>query len=378
MTVTRKQRINYSLAVGIAFAVGAFMGLQLGLFNPDLMPIIWMILLYALMSGGIVSGFVLLVRSLKLCPRAVKILVWVFFPITILAVSSFGMVTLIPYFIINLICIINKKYADEPVGLMTPARRKRRFGWVIAGGCLVLAYLGNTLFSVINETAIANDIYKRTGYAPGSLDNLIIRQFNYDPEDPDYTVNLDYDYDIKDSVLFVLTDRRQDIGKIKFPNVFGQYTVDDNTQIYYYRTGGEMVEDMDRLFTGYYLVRQGSTLAYMLILDARSRDERIERYLQDIPMGAGTENIEGSLALAEYFADRADYSCAQPGDLGLTDEKGVLISSKTLSDGKYVMYYDVVRIGDTDYGVTALYHGEIYRLLTYDDIANIRFERKSK
>ena len=371
MTVTRKQRINYSLAAGIAFAVGAFMGLQFGIFSPDPMPLIWLILLCALMSGGIVSGFILLIRSLKLCSIAVKILVWVFFPITILAVSSVGMVTLIPYYIYNLICISQKKYADEPARLMPAAPRKRRLGWAIAGGCLLLAYLGNTLFSVLNETTIANDIYKRTGCAPGSPDNLIIRQFCYDPDDSDYTVYLDYDYDIKDSVLFVLTDRRQGMGKIKFPNVFGQYTIDENTQVY--RIGGDVREDLDRLFSECHVARQGGTLAYMLILDARSRDERIEKYLQDIPMAAGIENIEALSAYAENKADRADPTYAEPDELELADETGEPIPSKALSDGKYVIYYDVVRIGDTGYSVTASYQGETYQLLTYDDIVNFRF-----
>ena len=100
-TLTRKQRTTHAWAVGIAFAVGAVLGTLCAISFMD----IEMLLLCLFGYSGILSGFILLIRQLRLCPVAVKVVVWVLFPLTLMVVFVGGMVTVLPYYIYNLVRI---------------------------------------------------------------------------------------------------------------------------------------------------------------------------------------------------------------------------------------------------------------------------------
>jgi hypothetical protein len=349
MMVTRKQRIDYARAVGIAFAVGAILAVS-GVAAD--MPI-YVLFVAPFSFGGILSGFILLIRQLRLSPVSVKVLVWVLFPVTLLVVFVCGTVTLLPYYIYNLVYIRKTKKEVFPGQPLPPPsyRSKKKTVLLIIVAFYVVFLLASQIYQTIRDAGIAKDIYEKTGYTPESLDNIIIAEFYYRPYDPDYARSLDYSYDIKDGTLFILNEDNWR-HRIKFPNLFGKYSQGDNAQRSEYLYGTRIRPDLDQLFTGCSLARQGNTYAYMLTLDATGKDQLAK----------------------ELFND---FTFAQPGKLELYDETGGEITSKAMDNGRYVIYYDVIYTDDTEYTVTASYRGESYTLLTYDDIIKFKLGRNS-
>jgi hypothetical protein len=370
-TLTRKQRTNYAWAVGIAFAVGGV----LGAFCATAFRDIGLSLLCLFGYSGILSGFILLVRQLRFCPVAVKVVVWVLFPLTLMVVIMGGMVTVLPYYIYNLVRIRKTPKETFPGKPMpTPAdRAKRRTALLIGVISLVIIGVVSQIIPAVQNAVAAANVYHDTGYRQDSVDNLIIREFYYSPNNPDYAQDMEYSYDIKDGVLFVLNNSDMAERKIKFPDIIGRYNVKSGAGRISNASAPFLREDLDRLFTNCCIAGDNGEYAYMLTIESYSEGEMINTRVRDNM--ASNPGESDTPDLREWIKSRmpwTDRTCAPPGELELFDASGEPIASKTLRDGKYVLYYGVVHRGDTQYQITASYKGENYTLLTYDDIVNFR------
>ena len=264
----------------------------------------------------------------------------------------------------------------------TPAdKAKKRTVWLIILISLAVVAVISQIIPAVQNAVTAANVYHDTGYRQDSVDNLIIREFYYSPNNPDYAQDMEYSYDIKDGVLFVLNDYYFGPRKIKFPDIFGRYNVNDGVRRMSYTYGPFMRDDLDRLFTNCCIAAKNGEYAYMLTIEAYSEDEIIENRVRELIKSSSDPRISETPELRERAKSSlagADRTCAPPGELELFDASGEPIASKTLGDGKYVLYYGVVHSGDTQYQITASYKGESYTLLTYDDIVNFRLRGKGR
>lgn len=335
--ITRKQRQFYAITVGVIFALGNILYGGLALIS-NMTPVIVYAILGGMLPGGLASGIILVGRFMRQRKSTVLIvLACVLAPVTMLVIMAVGVYGVIPYYIYNLVLIKKTKAADIPQHTVQTAKRTKKTVWIVALCIIAGLMIANTIGEAISDSMIAQEVFAKTGYAVGSPDHVILKEYYYHDgvlEDGEY------EYVELDGVLFALARRGSEIdSNIYYSNKNGGYARDVKTSRSAFSTGTFMRHDIDRLFTRIQIKKSGEVYALMLTIDARRDDEHI------------------------WHIDR---TYADVHKLTLTDENGESI--QTMTDGKYTVYCGVMLEDNNDYKLIVSYKGDTYTLLTYEDI----------
>ena len=319
------------------------------------------VLLGGIFLGGIASGIILFSRYMKQQKsKTLKILSYVFFPITFSIIINIGVVLLVPYYISNFIIYVRTKSCTEPqriAEIHSKTNKTINYVYVCLIAVMVFSYF---VYSIFNETTISDDINTNTGYVAGSPEHVIFKDYYYDGINTDYNAIRDYSYKIKDNTLLILANKDGICySNILFEKADGKYP--DNIE--YLKSGdfyGSFLrKDIDELFTNVRMANNGDNHAFMLIIDTRSIQQQIKQIKET------WVNLDEQNAAIFMDSTHADIDKIQ-----LFDEKGTSIKTMAVGQGKYIAYYDSFKSDNTDYKVIVTYEGEEVGLLTYDDIVN--------
>ncbi len=364
--ISKKQRKNYLIIVSVFMLIGLVLFGSLAIYAQFTYVFAYS-LLGGLMMGGTASGSILFGRYIKQQKSAVLIvLCCIFFPIALMVIIIIGMVLLIPYYISNIIVLVQVHKKNNPNGYETMRSGSKRIIYSVFGSILIVSIVGYYAYTTIRNTHIANSIVENTGYTVGSPQYVIYKNYYYDQISKDYNFNADYDYLITNNTLFILVKK----GYVCYSNIIfelpnGQYPDKNNYNMSGGSYGELMRRDIDELFSMIKIANVGDKYAYMLIIDARSKDER----LADL---SETFSIDKEAASKIIY----DNTFADPDELRLVDENGSLIERIEINDGRYIAYCDSFRKEETDYCVMALYKGETLMLLTYEDVVSGNITRR--
>ena len=116
-----EKRRGYLIFTVISFLGGFVLYGGIAATSKELLDIPWnvilIILVYGLggglLLGGLVSGIILFSRFFKRQKLFVKIILCIFFPITIMFICLVGILSLIPYEIYNFMCIKKNKVKEK-------------------------------------------------------------------------------------------------------------------------------------------------------------------------------------------------------------------------------------------------------------------------
>lgn len=357
--VSTKQRQRYLIIVSIFIILGMILyGLLAAVFALFSCAFLYA-LLGGIMFGGIASGIILFSRYMTQKSTAFKVLSYVLFPITLSIVSIVGYITLLPYYISNLIIFIRTKNNIDTKRISEISLKTKKITYLVYACFIIVIFIGYYIYNAINEINIINDIYKETGYTAGSPDYVILRNYYYSGSDTDYN-KTDYVYKVKNNTLFILAKNDSICySNILFAQSNGKYRIESE----YLKSGdfygGFLKQDIDELFTDVRIANKENNHAYMLIIDARSKQEQIKQIMKT------WRNMDEQAAAGFLDSTHADIDKIQ-----LFDEKGTSLETISVAGGIYIAFYDSFNSDNTDYEVIVSYEGKKYTLLTYENIVN--------
>ncbi|MFA5675603.1 MAG: hypothetical protein WDA65_03690 [Christensenellales bacterium] len=324
-------------------------------------------LLGGIFFGGIASGSIIFCRYFKKKKPIVIVILCTLFPISLTIIIIVGIISLIPEYISNVIALIYLKKGIDPELATKSYLKSKRIISLVFGILFIIFFIVYLVNNFVNETNTNDDIYKNTGYIVGSPDYVIFKNYYYEGVNTSYEDDKDYDCVIKNDTLFILANKNGIChSNILFAQFNGMYPDKSN----YLKSGNIysifLKEELDVLFTEIRIANQGNKHAFMLIIDSRSEQEKIYQIME-------TRNMDKHIT--DIFLDKTH---ADPENIQLFNNRGTLLETMRIANGKYIAFYDSFNDDEKDYKVIVSYDSNEYILLIYNGIVNSDVEFKIK
>lgn len=354
---SKKQRISYAIFTLLAFCLGILIYFLLNktpFFKSFMIIRFTRLLIAGTILSSIVSGLILVIRFISECKSQVLIAFSaILFPITLLFSILLGAVSLVPYYVYNLVMIFKGEKIDiikyKKVSLTL------RIILICITSMLVLAAINAPrVYRFKKDTKINEDIVDKTGFEKGSFDFNIIKEFYYD-KDKSYEDNLDYQYELVEDVYFTLIENKAVMNyKIEFvtgTNSSKSFTLND------------LNDYTADLFSEVWVEQRGEKCAIILIIDARTEEEHRE----------SLDETVGERFSTDFFLNsQMDRKYAEPDSIELYNNNDAKINKIVSNNGNYVMYYDVMDLADANYKIIAEYNNKKCIIIESADIINYK------
>lgn len=287
-----------------------------------------------------------------------------FFPVTIVIIVACGIALVIPCYVSNALILVKTRNCDDQNHYEKVSADISKKVYRLYGIIAIVFIAANFAYSAALNMQIAGRIQESSGYAPGSPDYVVLKNYYYSEETEDYK-NLDYDYTVVKSALFILAKKNSMCkSDIIFAMPNGRFPEKNRYNMSGGSRGSFMREDIRKCFSEIKVANVGSQFAYMLIADLRSDEQRAADWSETF--NTGMEDAYLSIGSLD------DKSHINVDELRLVNHKGVSPKRIQISGGEYVAYCDSFSKEDKDYSLTVYYRGELALLLTYDDIVHFK------
>lgn len=286
------------------------------------------------------------------------------FPITIDIIVACGIALVIPCYVSNALKMLKTRNCDDLNHYEKVSADISKKAYWLYGITAIVLIAANFAYSAAFNMQIANKILESSGYAPGSPDYAVLKNYYYSEKTEDYK-NLDYDYTVMGNALFILAKKNSMCkSDIIFALPNGQFPEKNRYNKFASPRGIYLRKDIRKYFSEIKIANVSSQYAYMVILDSRSDEQRAADWGETF----NTDMEEAYL----HIDSLDDKSHINVDELQLANHKGVSLEKIQISGGEYVAFCDSFAKEDKDYSLTVSYRGEQTVLLTYDDIVRLK------
>ena len=145
-------------------------------------------LLGGVQLGGIASGVILFGRFIKRKPVVWRVLSCVLFPITIVIIVACGIALVIPCYVSNALIMLKTRNCDDLNHYEKVSADISKKTYLLYGITAIVLIAANFAYSAAFNMQIANKILESSGYAPGSPDYVVLKNYYYSEKTEDYKI----------------------------------------------------------------------------------------------------------------------------------------------------------------------------------------------